>query len=469
MSDSLDDQGMAVTPPGHALTGEALAALKFRAHLVMAINDAVIATDPKFRVVLVNQAAAEMYGLDADEVVGTDLLDLVETDLSMAEREAAMAEFAESGTWSSQLRQRAAHGNWIDVDATVTALRDDAGQLLGSLCVVRDVTALRAAQLEASELAEFAVAVLESLPGRTCVLDNDGIVVAVNRRYREEGPSGSGPGTGPRIGADYGDWLDDNVESGATVELRLVLAGKSADYRTEFGTVRRRRRNWTELFAVPLGSAGGGAVITHVDITVRKQAETALTRRATHDPLTGLPNRTLLADRLSHALSMAARTDGQVGLLFCDLDGLRAVNNSLGHLVGDRLLVTVAKRLRAVCRASDTVARVSGDEFVVIFEDAETPNELEEVAQRIIDALGEPVVMEEGTAKTGASVGLLMTPGINHPSTRAVENLIRDADAAMYAAKEAGRARYVWFSPELRDNAHDRPGFVQAINRLLNR
>lgn len=465
----MEDQGKALPPPQQPIDGEALAALKFRAQLVTAMNDAVIATDPKFRVVLINKVAAQMYGLDASEIVGSDLLNLVETDLSATERESAFTEFTESGAWSGRLRQRGPNGNWIEVDATITTLRDDSGQLLGSLLVVRDVTTLLAAQREASELAEFAVAVLESLPGRTCVLDNAGIVVAVNRRYREEGPAGAGPGTGPRIGTAYDDWLGDNVESGATEELHLVLAGKSADYRTEFGTVRRRRRNWTELFAVPLGSEGGGAVITHVDITVRKQAETALTRRATHDPLTGLPNRTLLADRLSHALSMAARTDGQVGLLFCDLDGLRAVNNSLGHLVGDRLLVTVAKRLRAVCRASDTVARVSGDEFVVIFEDVETPNELEEVAQRIIDALGEPVVMEEVTARTGASVGLLMTPGINHPSTRTVENLIRDADAAMYAAKEAGRARYVWFSPELRDHAHNRPGFVQAINRLLNR
>ena len=212
-----------------------------------------------------------------------------------------------------------------------------------------------------------------------------------------------------------------------------------------------------------------GAVVTHVDITARKQAESALTRRATHDPLTGLPNRVLLADRLAHALSRAARTKTQVGLLFCDLDGFRNVNNTFGHLAGDRLLVTIAKRLRAVCRSSDTVARVSGDEFVIILEDVEGRGEVEEVARRIIEALTEPVVLEQGNAKPGTSIGLVISSGVPRAGIRTVENLIRDADSAMYAAKEAGRARYAWFSPEMRERPRERPTFVQAINRLLNR
>ena len=233
--------------------------------------------------------------------------------------------------------------------------------------------------------------------------------------------------------------------------------------------MQRRKRRWTELLAVPLFAESGGAVVTHVDITERKQAEKALTQRATHDPLTGLPNRVLLADRLAHALSRAARSNTQVGLLFCDLDGFRDVNNTFGHLAGDRLLVTIAKRLRAVCRSSDTVARVSGDEFVIILEDVTGTTEMEDVAQRIIDALAEPVVMDEGTARTGTSAGLVISPGVSRAGVRTVENMIRDADAAMYAAKEAGRGRYAWFTPEMREKPRERPTFVRAINRLLNR
>ena len=277
----------------------------------------------------------------------------------------------DNGFWSGRVRHTRGDGEQLDIDATATVLQDDASATRGVLFLSRDVTPLRRAERAAAERTEFADAVLESLPGRTCVIDSDGTVVAVNRRYRNEGPAGAGEGTGPAIGDSYDAWLDETLEDHSSDDLKELLSGKAPDYRTEFATVRRRKRYWTELFAVPLSTGATGAVVTHVDITARKQAETALTRRATHDPLTGLPNRVLLADRLAHALSRAARTKTQVGLLFCDLDGFRNVNNTFGHLAGDRLLVTIAKRLRAVCRSSDTVARVSGDEFVIILEDVE--------------------------------------------------------------------------------------------------
>ena len=217
------------------------------------------------------------------------------------------------------------------------------------------------------------------------------------------------------------------------------------DFRTEFASVRRRKRYWTELFAVPLSSGGTGAVVTHVDITARKQAESALTRRATHDPLTGLPNRVLLADRLAHALSRAARTKTQVGLLFCDLDGFRNVNNTFGHLAGDRLLVT--RQAPARCLPFLRYGRPRQWRRVCDYPGGRRGRgEVEEVARRIIEALTEPVVLEQGTAKTGTSIGLVISSGVPRAGIRTVENLIRDADSAMYAAKEAGRARYSWFS-----------------------
>lgn len=448
----------------------ALDALRFQARLVLALSDAVIAADAQYRVVLINPAAAQMYGLDAAAVIGTPLIDVVQTEFTGSTKRAEIEAFLESGKWQGRVRQRGRTGKWMDVDATATFLYDDQGIQRGVLCLARDITRLREAERDAAERTAFAAAVLESLPGRTCVLSEAGKVIATNKRYREEGPSGAGAGTGPEVGDDYVGWLIDVLDEDATEDLRELLHGRCPDYRTEFGTVRRRRRQWTELFAVPLtGMETGGAVVTHVDITARKQAESALTRRATHDPLTGLPNRVLLADRLAHALSRADRSDRQVGLLFCDLDGFREVNNTFGHLAGDRLLVTIAKRLRAVCRSSDTVARVSGDEFVIILEDAESAEEVEEVAQRVIDALAEPVALQEGTARTGTSIGLVISDGVSRAGVRTVENMIRDADSAMYAAKEAGRGRYAWFTEEMRERPRERPKFVQAINRLLNR
>lgn len=447
--------------------------LKFQANLVMALPDAAIASDAEYNIRLANPAAEALYGFVAADVVGQPVMNLIQFDadeakdieIKLIEEQALL----QSGFWSGQVTRITSSGEELEIEASATVLRDETSAMRGVLFLSRDVTPLRRAEREAAERTEFADAVLESLPGRTCVIDSEGHVIGVNRRYRGEGPAGAGEGTGPALGDDYIEWLTETVDDHAAKDLRELLVGDYPDFRTEFATVRRRKRYWTELFAVPLSTGAAGAVITHVDITTRKQAESALTRRATHDPLTGLPNRVLLADRLAHALSRAARTKTQVGLLFCDLDGFRNVNNTFGHLAGDRLLVTIAKRLRAVCRSSDTVARVSGDEFVIILEDVEGRGEVEEVARRIIEALTEPVVLEQGSAKTGTSIGLVISSGVPRAGVRTVENLIRDADSAMYAAKEAGRARYAWFSPEMRERPRERPTFAKAITRLLNR
>jgi len=441
----------------------------FESQILRSMGDAVIATDAEFNVVFANQSAQDLYDFKIDDVTGISIVDLVETDAgSRDDKIASLRLLVAQGAWDGRVRQLASEG-WIHVDSTASVIRDDSGEVVGTVFVSRDVTRSQREETAAHDRAEFASAVLESLPGRTCVIDESGRVIAVNRQYRNEGPAGSGESTGPQIGASYLDWLRELINDQAIADFQELLDGKYPDFRIEFGVVRRRKRRWTELFAVALGTDSRGAVVTHVDITTRKQAENALTRRATHDPLTGLPNRVLLQDRLTQALSRAARTKTQVGLLFCDLDGFREINNTHGHLAGDRLLVTIAKRLRAVCRSSDTVARVSGDEFVIVLEDVEGREEIDEVARRIIEALSEPVELEQGIAKTGTSIGLVISSGVPRAGTRTVENLIRDADSAMYAAKEAGRGRSAWFSPEMLERPRERPTFVQAINRLLNR
>lgn len=453
--------------PAAPLLGSADLVANVEQSIITALPDALIATDADFRIRLVNPAAEKLYGITAADCIGKPHNEVVQTDHGSAEVEReAWSQLLDHNSWSGRARQRG-QGGWREVLLTTSLIKTAGHRLTGALFVAREVEQLAQAERAAAERAAFASAVLESLPGRTCIIDRVGNVIATNLKYRQDGPAGGGEATGPHEGQSYLTWLAETVDDDATSAMRELLEGERPDYRTEFATVRRRRRRWTELDALPLGSEFGGAVVTHADITSRKQAETTLTRRATHDALTGLPNRVLLADRLSHALARTARTGGFVGVLFCDLDGFRDVNNTYGHLAGDRLLVTVAKRLRAVCRSSDTVARVSGDEFVIVLEDVTGESEIEEVARRVIDALTEPVVLEEGTARTGTSIGLVVSPGVARAGVRTVETLIRDADAAMYAAKEAGRARFAWFTPDMRDRPRERPTFARAIGRLL--
>jgi diguanylate cyclase (GGDEF)-like protein len=183
---------------------------------------------------------------------------------------------------------------------------------------------------------------------------------------------------------------------------------------------------------------------------------------ALHDALTGLPNRTLLADRLAHALALRHRRGGTLGLLLLDLDRFKVVNDSLGHTVGDELLREVGRRLGAVVRDGDTVARVGGDEFVVVLETLEHPGEAAEVAARIQEAIRRPVVVDGREIVVGASVGIVVPEGDEE-----VETIVRNADLAMYRAKAEGRGRHETFVDALAIGAAERLATETALRRAI--
>jgi diguanylate cyclase (GGDEF)-like protein/PAS domain S-box-containing protein len=178
-----------------------------------------------------------------------------------------------------------------------------------------------------------------------------------------------------------------------------------------------------------------------IDISDRKDLEDQLRHQALHDPLTGLPNRVLLVDRLSHALVRRGE-DGAVAVLFVDLDDFKAINDTLGHAAGDELLALVAERLGGVLRASDTAARLGGDEFAFLLEGA-SPEVAEEVAHRILAALAEPFEIQGRSATLTASIGVATRVGFvtPHAAGETADELLRDADTAMYAAKSQGKGR----------------------------
>jgi len=181
----------------------------------------------------------------------------------------------------------------------------------------------------------------------------------------------------------------------------------------------------------------GGLVFTAHDVSHRIATEERLAHDATHDPLTRLPNRTLLDDRLSHALDRSTRTGAQVAVLFLDLDGFKEVNDGWGHAAGDRVLTEVAGRVLATARASDTVARIGGDEFVVVCEETGSEEGARTLAGRILEVVRQPIVVSGVPHEVGASVGI----AVAQPDERDSAGLLRRADEAMYRAKQAGRGR----------------------------
>lgn len=201
------------------------------------------------------------------------------------------------------------------------------------------------------------------------------------------------------------------------------------------------------------------------ELTRRRAREAELTHRTLHDDLTGLANRTLVLEHVTHALARRARHGGDMAVLFVDLDRFKLVNDSLGHDAGDELLCVAAYRLSAAVRAADVVARVAGDEFVVLCDELAGPGEATAVAQRVLAALQEPIELGGERLRIRASIGVAFPRSADETA----ENLIRDADAAMYRAKERGRGQIAIFDEEMRERLRNRLHLERELAECVER
>ncbi len=208
-----------------------------------------------------------------------------------------------------------------------------------------------------------------------------------------------------------------------------------------------------------------GAVMVFRDVSKARQLEVELSHLARHDFLTGLPNRMLLNDRLGQAIALARRYGRRVAVLFLDLDGFKHINDSLGHAIGDRLLQKTGKRLTAAVRASDTVSRQGGDEFVVVLSEVENAQNAARQAEKIHAALAKPHAVAGHDLHVNASIGISVFPDDGQDA----EALIKCADTAMYHAKENGRNTYEFFRPEMNVRAVARQSLEAQLRRALER
>ena len=271
-----------------------------------------------------------------------------------------------------------------------------------------------------------------------------------------------------RIGRNAFDILhpDDVAWAGTMFQDVARLPGSQAAAEVR---VRHADGTWLVIEAVAKNllddPAVGGIVVNYRDVTARKALEDELKRQAFHDSLTGLANRALFADRLEHAISRAERSPSALAVLFVDLDDFKTVNDSLGHGEGDLLLVAVADRLRASLRASDTIARMGGDEFAILIEDpvdGETPMD---VGRRMLARLEPPFVHSGKELFVRASIGIATTRGRDHTA----DEVLRNADVAMYTAKTNGKNRLEVFEPGMHTAALTRLALKGDLERALER
>ena len=246
---------------------------------------------------------------------------------------------------------------------------------------------------------------------------------------------------------------------------RMLDTGKVTDFESEV-YCRDGSRIWISENAHVVYSPDGEALYyegTVEDVTVQHNYRQQLEYQATHDPLTGLPNRNLLQDRLQQLLRLAQRKGTHGTLAFVDLDNFKFVNDSLGHGAGDQLLVEAAKRLKACLRDSDTVARYGGDEFVLILGDYGGLSDTLQILHRIQEAVAEPIMLDGHEVRVNCSIGVSVYPDDGEN----LEALLRHADAAMHHAKQLGKGQFQFYTESLNAAARDRLALDSALRRAV--
>jgi diguanylate cyclase (GGDEF)-like protein/PAS domain S-box-containing protein len=434
-----------------------------------ALDQGVLLQGPRGRIAAANPAAARILGTRVEELVGNDLevlppglVDADGHDLVTAELPSRVAQTTGRTQHDVLIGLTGDDGRlrWMEVTARPIVWE---GAVMAVVSSLRDVTERRRAEETLRNAEHRQRVVLEHAVGGYAILAEDGRLI-----------DGSG---------SLFEWWDrrrsDNLATGFDslhpddrhIAWELVTEAKATPGQPHRAELRSLTHDggvrWIELTSTDQRQdpAVGGIVVNFNDITERKAVEQALAHQATHDPVTGLPNRRLLTERLDQALESTRNADTHVGVLFFDVDHFKLVNDSLGHPAGDLVLGELAERLQRGVRQGDTLARFGGDEFVVVCDDLADIDEALEIAQRFAALIDDTPLLIDRTERIVTVSGGV---AISQPGGTAA-GLLRDADAAMNLAKERGRARVEGFSGELRNHAIRRLDLDTALRRALER
>ncbi|GAB4465714.1 MAG: hypothetical protein OHK0044_04710 [Burkholderiaceae bacterium] len=395
------------------------------------MQDTYYRTDIDGRIVRVSRSAEQLLGYPVERLIGCRLADLY---FDPAERDAFLRLLEANGGALRQFEARLRRGDgtviWVSTNAQYC--RDAAGRVVGVEGTTRDITEARRAQEEL----RLAARVFECAAEGIVITDRALAILSVNPAFADM--------MGVEATRACGQKLADFAADAAGTDLEATLRRALAERGQWSGEVRARRcdgagfASWLSVSTVrdPTGEPTH-CVAMFSDITERKASQARMAFLAHHDPLTQLPNRLLLRDRVDQAISRAARSGTKLALLFVDLDEFKRINDTFGHQTGDALLREIARRLAHCVRETDTVSRYGGDEFVVALPDLAEAGVVERVARCIADQVAAPLLADGVEVRVSCSIGVAMYPGDGSDC----DALVRRADASMYAAKRAGRAR----------------------------
>ena len=422
--------------------------------LIQTSGDGIHILDPAGNVVEVNEKFCEMLGYTRDELLR---MNVVEWDAKFSPEEiwpVIENNFRLANVFET--RHRRQDGTIFDVEISTKAVEIEGRILLWNAS--RDISERKRSE----ESLRLAGMVYDNSAEAIVTTDADNNIVAVNPAFTSMTGYTAAEviGKNPKIlssgrqGAEFyrGMWHELNEH------------GK---WQGEIWNRRKDGDIYAEQLSINTIYTEDGKVHRRIglflDVTEKKKSDETIWKQANFDTLTGLPNRRMLYDRLEQEIRKAHRAEGQLALLFIDLDRFKEINDTLGHHVGDELLVEAGKRLNSAVRETDTVARLGGDEFTVVLTDVKSARDIEQVAQNIIKCLAQPYQLGADLVFASASLGIAVYP---EDSTN-IDQLMQYADQAMYEAKEQGRNRFSYFTPAMQGEAQNRLRLITELGKAL--
>ncbi len=436
-----------------------------QALILLSASEGIMGMDLEGNHTVVNAAAAHMLGYEAGELIGGhnhslchhtradgSLFPEEECPIHACMRDGQARQQVEDVFWRKD-------GSGFPVEYSSSPLLEN-GEIKGVMVIFRDIAERRRAE----ERQRLATSVFDNTAEGIVITDADGNVVEVNRAFTEI----LGYTREEMIGHNPRLWKSGRHAANFYHDLWRSLA-KTGQWRGEIWNRRKDGSAFPAWLTISTVTDDNGRLTHYVgvfsDISGIKHSQEQLHHLAHHDALTDLPNRQLLNERLEQAIKRAERHAIHLAVFFFDLDYFKHINDSLGHPAGDRLLKGVAERLSGGLRREDTVARIGGDEFVLLLEDVGAPEKAAVAAQKLMVSLTEPFHLEDRQIAISASVGIALYPQDGtDPAT-----LLRNADAAMYRAKEEGRDTCRFYTEELTRNAFERVSLENDLRQAIAR